>query len=288
MRPGDAVHVMLGHSRWTAAARELARQQWGTDAGLTLIMTSLGALGALFFRGGMVRRVVTAYSGNSFPSYAPEPHLPAGLPVRRGGGRALVDPDPGPAPGGCRPGPAGGGHRLPGRLRTWPPTTAFTTGRLPVRPGGPGGSAGPRRGPSPRRRVRPATATWPSPNPCSRGCGGRGRPAAAWWPRWRRSSTTWTSSATGCGSRPTGSWPWSRHPSAPTPAGATPRGSRWPGTARTSPSGSMPPPRPGATSTPGPGSTCSDPPDHAAYLQQLGDDRLIGLRLLVRSRVVAP
>ncbi len=73
VRPGDAVHVMLGHSRWTAGARELARQQWGNDAGLTLIMTSLGALGALFFRGGSVRRVVTAYSGNSFPSYAPNP-----------------------------------------------------------------------------------------------------------------------------------------------------------------------------------------------------------------------
>lgn len=73
VHPGDAVHVMLGHSRWTAAARELVRQQWGTDPGLTLIMTSLGALGALFFRGGMVRKVVTAYSGNSFPSYAPNP-----------------------------------------------------------------------------------------------------------------------------------------------------------------------------------------------------------------------
>jgi len=73
VRPGDAVHIMLGHSRWTAAAREMARQQWGTDAGLTLIMSSLGALGALFFRGRMVRRVVTAYSGNSFPSYAPNP-----------------------------------------------------------------------------------------------------------------------------------------------------------------------------------------------------------------------
>jgi hypothetical protein len=29
--PGDAVHVMLGHSRWTAGARELARQFWGQD-----------------------------------------------------------------------------------------------------------------------------------------------------------------------------------------------------------------------------------------------------------------
>ncbi len=71
--PGDAVHVMMGHSRWTAGARETARQFWGTDAGLTLIMTSLGALGALFFRGSMLRKVVTAYSGNSFPSYAPNP-----------------------------------------------------------------------------------------------------------------------------------------------------------------------------------------------------------------------
>ena len=45
VQPGDAVHVMMGHSRWTAAARELARQFWGTDPGFTLVMTSLGALG---------------------------------------------------------------------------------------------------------------------------------------------------------------------------------------------------------------------------------------------------
>ena len=73
VHPGDTVLVMMGHSRWTAAARELARQFWGTDPGFTLIMTSLGALGALYFRGGMVRKVVTAYSGNSFPTYTPNP-----------------------------------------------------------------------------------------------------------------------------------------------------------------------------------------------------------------------
>ncbi|MGP8058428.1 MAG: CoA-transferase [Acidimicrobiales bacterium] len=73
VRPGDTVHVMLGHSRWTAGARELARQFWGTDPGFTLVMTSLGALGALFFEGGLVRRVLTAYSGNSFPTYSPNP-----------------------------------------------------------------------------------------------------------------------------------------------------------------------------------------------------------------------
>lgn len=73
VRPGDAVHVILGHSRWTAAARELCRQHWGGDAGLTLIMASLSSLGALFFRGGLVRHVVTAYSGDSFPTYSPNP-----------------------------------------------------------------------------------------------------------------------------------------------------------------------------------------------------------------------
>lgn len=71
--PGDTVHVMLGHSRWTAAARELARQFWGRDPGFTLVMTSLGALGALFFEGRLLRHVVTAYSGNSFPTYSPNP-----------------------------------------------------------------------------------------------------------------------------------------------------------------------------------------------------------------------
>jgi acyl CoA:acetate/3-ketoacid CoA transferase alpha subunit/acyl CoA:acetate/3-ketoacid CoA transferase beta subunit len=73
VRPGDSVHVMLGHSRWTAGARELARQFWGQDPGFTLVMTSLGALSAAFFQGGLVKKVITAYSGNSFPTYNPNP-----------------------------------------------------------------------------------------------------------------------------------------------------------------------------------------------------------------------
>ena len=67
VQAGDTIHVMLGHSRWTAGARELARQFWGKDPGFTLVMTSIGALGAVFFRGGLLKKVITAYSGNSFP-----------------------------------------------------------------------------------------------------------------------------------------------------------------------------------------------------------------------------
>ncbi len=78
VRPGDSVHVALGHHRWTAAARELARQFWGADPGFELVMSSLGSLGALFFAGGLLRRVVTAYSGDSFPTYSPNPIFRAG------------------------------------------------------------------------------------------------------------------------------------------------------------------------------------------------------------------
>jgi len=70
VRPGDAVHVAMGHHRWTALARELVRQMWGTAPGLTLQMASLTSLGALFFRGGLLKKVVTGYSGDSFPAYS--------------------------------------------------------------------------------------------------------------------------------------------------------------------------------------------------------------------------
>jgi acyl CoA:acetate/3-ketoacid CoA transferase alpha subunit/acyl CoA:acetate/3-ketoacid CoA transferase beta subunit len=73
VRPGDTVQVLCGHSRWTAAARELTRQHWGSDAGFTLVMLSLSSLGALFFRGSMVRKVITTYSGDTFPTYTPNP-----------------------------------------------------------------------------------------------------------------------------------------------------------------------------------------------------------------------
>src|SRR4051812_15750813 len=63
----------MGHHRWTAAAREVARQFWGTNPGFELVMGSLGSLGALFIHGGLVRRVVTAYSGDAFPTYSPNP-----------------------------------------------------------------------------------------------------------------------------------------------------------------------------------------------------------------------
>ena len=73
VRAGDAVHVVTNHTRWTAAARHLVRTWWGRDPRFTLVMLSLSSLGALFFRGGLVSRVVTGYSGDVFPNFSPNP-----------------------------------------------------------------------------------------------------------------------------------------------------------------------------------------------------------------------
>ncbi len=73
VQAGDTLHVVVGHHRWTAAAREVVRQWWERDPQFTLVMLSLSSLGALFFRGGLVRKVITGYSGDTFPNFTPNP-----------------------------------------------------------------------------------------------------------------------------------------------------------------------------------------------------------------------
>src|SRR3954463_16435855 len=73
VRAGDTLHPIVGHTRWTAAMREVVRQWWGRDPGFTLAMLSLSSLGALFFRGDLVRKVITGYSGDTFPNFTPNP-----------------------------------------------------------------------------------------------------------------------------------------------------------------------------------------------------------------------
>lgn len=73
VRPGDTVHIVTGHTRWTAAARALVRRFWDEDPGWTLVMLSLSSLGTLFFEGGLVHKVITGYSGDIFPNFTPNP-----------------------------------------------------------------------------------------------------------------------------------------------------------------------------------------------------------------------
>lgn len=69
----DTICLVTGHTRWTAAARELVRQWWGRSPGFTLVMPSLSSLGTLFFEGGLVAKVITGYSGDTFPNFTPNP-----------------------------------------------------------------------------------------------------------------------------------------------------------------------------------------------------------------------
>jgi acyl CoA:acetate/3-ketoacid CoA transferase alpha subunit/acyl CoA:acetate/3-ketoacid CoA transferase beta subunit len=78
VRAGDVLHPIVGHTRWTAATREVVRQWWGRDPRFTLVMLSLSSLGALFFRGGLVRKVITGYSGDTFPNFTPNPWFQRG------------------------------------------------------------------------------------------------------------------------------------------------------------------------------------------------------------------
>ncbi|WP_406634185.1 CoA-transferase [Amycolatopsis sp. WGS_07] len=73
IREGNALHVILGHSRWSALVREIARQHWQRPSRFTLIMASLSSLGAVLFRSGCLKKVVTVYSGDSFPVFTPNP-----------------------------------------------------------------------------------------------------------------------------------------------------------------------------------------------------------------------
>jgi acyl CoA:acetate/3-ketoacid CoA transferase alpha subunit/acyl CoA:acetate/3-ketoacid CoA transferase beta subunit len=73
VRAGDVLHPVVGHTRWSAATREVVRQWWGRDPQFTLVMLSLSSLGALFFRGRLVQKVVTGYSGDTFPNFTPNP-----------------------------------------------------------------------------------------------------------------------------------------------------------------------------------------------------------------------
>jgi acyl CoA:acetate/3-ketoacid CoA transferase alpha subunit len=68
---GDVIHPIVGHTRWTAATREVVRQWWGRGPDFTLVMLSLSSLGALFVRGKLLRKIITGYSGDTFPNFTP-------------------------------------------------------------------------------------------------------------------------------------------------------------------------------------------------------------------------
>ena len=232
-------------------------------------MLSLSSLGALFFRGGLVDRVITGYSGDTFPNFTPEPVVPARLPLGRRRGRALVVPRVRAAARGGRAGSARDRDPLDRRFVD-------------------GGRTTPTRGSTPRsarsgcsRRSRPtsrsstrrsptSTATSRSRRRCSKACGVRSRAKRGAIvtvekivPSLRELARTW------CASPRTGCSRCARHRSARTPVGSTPAACRSTATARTTSSGSTRAPRPAATTTtPGSRSGSSGRTTQEEYLER--------------------
>jgi len=71
VKPGMTIHMGLEAG---AAAREVARQFWGTDAGFTLIMNMVGGHHALsLIHGGLVRKLIFTNCSDIYPRPLPNP-----------------------------------------------------------------------------------------------------------------------------------------------------------------------------------------------------------------------
>ena len=277
VRPGDVLCMVTGHTRWTAAARELVRQWWGRDPGFTLVIPSLSSLGTLFFRGGLVRKVVTGYSGDTFPNFTPNPIFAAAytsgeVAVEHWSFLALA-------------------QRLEAAARGLPAVTtrsiagssmesndAFASVATPF------GDVGLLAPLAPDITLLHAPVADLAGNvavhpPLLEGVWGRSRRAEERSSRSSGSSTTCAHGRTSSGSRRTGCSPSARRSSERTPAGSSRAISRWTDTARTTSSGSTPAPRRASdTFDAWIDHWVLEVVDQRDYLDRLGADRVAALR----------
>jgi acyl CoA:acetate/3-ketoacid CoA transferase alpha subunit len=77
VRPGMTLHLSTAHVRANAPVAELCRQFWGGAPGFTLVALGLTGWWAALVHGGLARRVVTSFCGESYPSPAPSPLIDA-------------------------------------------------------------------------------------------------------------------------------------------------------------------------------------------------------------------
>jgi len=73
VRPGASIHLAATHSAPGAAIYEIARQFYGTKPGFTLIMRGIRDTVSILIHLGLIKKVITAFSGNVYPWYSPNP-----------------------------------------------------------------------------------------------------------------------------------------------------------------------------------------------------------------------
>jgi acyl CoA:acetate/3-ketoacid CoA transferase alpha subunit/acyl CoA:acetate/3-ketoacid CoA transferase beta subunit len=75
VRPGISLHFSFTHYRAHGAAYEIARQFWGKNPGFTLIATGILEYGIILVFGGLVKKAIAAFYGDSYPTSGPNPIL---------------------------------------------------------------------------------------------------------------------------------------------------------------------------------------------------------------------
>ena len=75
VKPEMSIHFSFTHYRAHGAAYELARQFWGKDPGFTLMATGILEYGILFIFGGLIKKAIAAFYGDTYPTSGPNPIL---------------------------------------------------------------------------------------------------------------------------------------------------------------------------------------------------------------------
>ncbi len=73
IKPGAQIHIAATHCCSGAAILEIARQFYGKKPGFTLIMRGIRDTVTILIHLGLIKKVITAFSGNVYPWYGPNP-----------------------------------------------------------------------------------------------------------------------------------------------------------------------------------------------------------------------
>ncbi len=73
VRPGMTLHALSTTSRPNAILYEILRRFWGRDPRFTYVSISLTGIAVAFVHGGLLRRAITTFVGDSYPTPGPNP-----------------------------------------------------------------------------------------------------------------------------------------------------------------------------------------------------------------------
>ena len=73
VKPQTGIHIGTTHCCSNAAIMEIAKQYSGKKPGFTLIMRGIRDTAMIWLHMGLVKKVITAFSGDVYPWYSPNP-----------------------------------------------------------------------------------------------------------------------------------------------------------------------------------------------------------------------